>query len=99
MILIDATEISKNTTASGGSFTYTKDGDTAALAWSTTSPTLVIAASTSVPDSMRGQGVGEALLNAFIADAKENGYKIIPLCPYVKARGPRHPDWADVVSA
>ncbi|MCC2602222.1 GNAT family N-acetyltransferase [Sphingopyxis yananensis] len=97
--MINPADISKNTTATGGSFTYNKHGDTATLAWSTTSPTLVIASSTSVPDSMRGLGVGQALLATFIADAKENGYKIIPLCPFVKARGPRHPDWADVVSA
>ena len=97
--MIDASQFTKDTTASGGSFSYSKDGDTAMLSWSTTSPTLVIAASTSVPDSMRGQGVGEALLSAFIADAKANGYKIMPLCPFVKARGPRHPDWAEVAAA
>jgi predicted GNAT family acetyltransferase len=96
--LINPTDITKATTASGGSFSYSKDGDTATLAWSTTSPTLIIASSTSVPDSIRGQGVGEALLTALINDAKENGHKIIPLCPFVKARGPRRPDWAEVVS-
>ena len=97
--MIDASQITKDTTASGGSFSYSKDGDMAKLSWSTTSPTLVIAASTSVPDSMRGQGVGEALLSAFIADAKANDYKIMPLCPFVKARGPRHSDWAEVVAS
>ena len=96
--MINPTDITKATTASGGSFSYSKDGDTATLAWSTTSPTLIIASSTSVPDSMRGQGVGEALLTALINDGKENGHKIIPLCPFVKARGPRRPDWAEVVS-
>lgn len=97
--MINSSEITKETTASGGSFNYTANGETAKLAWSTTSPTLVIASSTSVPDSMRGQGVGEALLSAFIADAKANGYKIMPLCPFVKARGPRHADWPDVVAS
>lgn len=97
--MISATDIRKETTATGGSFSYSNGGDTAKLAWSTTSPTLVIAASTSVPDSMRGQGVGEALLAAFIADAKAEGYKIMPLCPFVKARGPRHPDWNAVAAS
>lgn len=93
-----AADIVKDVTPSGGSFSYRQGTDTAKLSWSRTSPSLVIAASTHVPDSMRGQGIGEVLLQALIADAKAQGYKILPLCPFVKARGPRHPDWAEVVS-
>lgn len=97
--MISQTDIRKETTPSGGSLSYSKDGATAKLAWSTTSPSLVIAASTVVADALRGQGVGEALLAAFIADAQAQGYKIMPLCPFVKARGPLHPDWSKVVAS
>ena len=96
--MVDASRITKETGGSGGSFAYSRNGDTARLSWSTTSPTLVIAASTHVPDSMRGEGVGDALLSALIADARAGHYRIVPLCPFVKARGPLHADWADVVA-
>lgn len=97
--MVTPSEITKDTTNSGGSFAFAQNGDEATLSWSRASATLVIASSTSVPDSMRGQGVGEALLSALIADAQEHGYKILPLCPFVRARGPHHPDWAEVAAA
>ena len=67
------------------------------LTFSRTSPTLVIADHTSGPDSMRGMGVGIALVERLIADARAEGFKIIPLCPYVRAQYERHPEWADVM--
>lgn len=96
--MIEQSAITKETHGTGGSFNYSANGDTAKLAFSRASDTLVIASSTTVPDSMRGQGAGEALLTAFINDAKANGYKIMPLCPFVKARGPLREDWSEVVS-
>jgi predicted GNAT family acetyltransferase len=69
----------------------------AELTFSKTSPTLVIADHTAVPDSMRGGGVGARLAERLVADARAGGYRIIPLCPFVKAQSQRHPDWADVM--
>lgn len=69
----------------------------AELTFSKTSPTLVIADHTFVPDSMRGGGVGTKLIERLVADARAGGYRIVPLCPYVKAQYQRHPDWADVM--
>lgn len=71
----------------------------AELTFSRTSPTLVIADHTYVPESMRGTGMGQALVDRLIADARAEGFKIIPLCPYVKSRYLRHPEWADVMQA
>ena len=69
----------------------------AELTFSKTSPTLVIADHTFVPDTMRGGGVAGKLVDRLIADARAGGYRIIPLCPYVKAQYQRHPEWADVM--
>ncbi len=69
----------------------------AELTFSKTSPTLVIADHTSVPDTMRGGGVGAKLAERLVADARAGGYRIIPLCPFVKAQYQRHPEWADVM--
>lgn len=63
------------------------------------SPTMVIAAHTGVPEALAGLGVGKALVDRLIADARAEGFRIIPLCPFVKARYQRHPDWADVIKA
>ena len=71
----------------------------AELTFSRTSPVLVIADHTFVPDSMRGMGVAKALVDRLIADARSEGFKIIPLCPYVKAQYLRHPEWSDVMQS
>lgn len=68
----------------------------AELTFSRTSPTLIIADHTGVPDAFRGRRVGLAMVERMVADARVEGFKIIPLCPYVNAERKRHPDWADV---
>jgi predicted GNAT family acetyltransferase len=69
----------------------------AEMTFSKTTPKLVIADHTSVPDSMRGMGIGSLLVNRLISDARAEGYRIIPLCPFVKSQYARHPEWADVM--
>ncbi|MFM9939030.1 MAG: GNAT family N-acetyltransferase [Hyphomicrobiaceae bacterium] len=36
-------------------------------------------------------------MRTLVADARTEGFKIVPLCPYVKAQYLRHPEWADVM--
>ncbi len=69
----------------------------AELTFSRAGDTLVIADHTFAPDSMRGKGAAMALVHRLIADARAEGFKIVPLCPYVKAQYLRHPEWADVM--
>ncbi len=33
-----------------------------------------------------------------IEDVRRNGFRIIPICPYVRAQYRKHPDWADVMT-
>jgi predicted GNAT family acetyltransferase len=73
--------------------------ETAELTFSIASPALVIADHTGVPDAFRGMGVGLALVERLVADARENGFKVMPLCPFVNAQRKRHPEWADAFSA
>ena len=70
--------------------------DPAELTFSIVNDHLIIADHTSVPDSMRGMGVGKVLVERLVADARRKQVKIIPLCPYVKAQYQKHPEWADV---
>lgn len=55
-----------------------------------------IADHTFVPPEARGKGVAAKLVDALIADAREQGFTIVPQCSYVEAAFRRHPEWADV---
>lgn len=96
--MVDVVDIMKEESAEGGRFVYQSGEDVAQLLWKSVAPDVIVAVSTQVPESMRGMRVGEALVNALIADALTEGYRIIPKCPYVRARGPRHPDWDQVAA-
>ena len=48
---------------------------------------------------MRGARAAMALVEQMIADARANGVKIVPVCPYVRAQYRKHPDWRDVMTA
>ena len=52
---------------------------------------------TYVPPEARGDGVGDALVRAALADARAEGRHIIPTCPYVRAWLARHPEQGGLV--
>jgi predicted GNAT family acetyltransferase len=58
---------------------------------------LVIADHTLVPGTLRGTGAASTLVEALITDARAKGYRIVPLCPFVRAQSQKHPDWSDVI--
>lgn len=82
--------------ATRGRFVIRKGGEEAELTYSVTTPTLIIADHTGVPGSFRGTGAGLALVEALVAAARTEGFKVVPLCPFVNATRKKHPDWADV---
>jgi len=55
-----------------------------------------VADHTLVPPALEGRGVAARLVEAMVADARSEGFKIRPLCSYVVSAFRRHPDWADV---
>lgn len=69
----------------------------AELTWVTRGQTRV-ANHTYVPHEARGKGIAAALVDALIADARREGFKIVPHCIYVEAAFRRHPEWADVLA-
>lgn len=60
------------------------------LTLSKVSPSLVIIDHTYVPDSMRGLGMAKSLAEHAIADARELGQRIVPLCPFFRAHAEKH---------
>jgi len=59
---------------------------------------LIRADHTNAPASMRGTGAAAALVGHMIADARENGFRIEPVCPYALAQYRKHPEWRDVMT-
>lgn len=59
-------------------------------------PGLISADHTGAPDELKGTGVAAAMVDYLVADARERGFRIIPICPYVRARYAKHPEWRDV---
>lgn len=90
--------ITREDHGSKGRYVIRKDGVEAELTWSVTTPTLIIADHTFVPDAFRGTGAGVALVARLVEDARAAGIKIVPLCPFVNSQRLRHPEWADVFS-
>lgn len=80
-----------------GRYVAIVDGVEAELTYSRMSPHAIIADHTGVPETLKGKGVGKALVEYLIADARATKTKIVPLCPFVKAQYQRHPEWSDVM--
>ncbi|NMN59528.1 hypothetical protein FHT36_003441 [Xanthobacter sp. SG618] len=53
---------------------------------------------TGVPPAFEGQGIAARLVDALIADARSQGFRITPLCSYVAAQFRRHPEWRDFLA-
>lgn len=97
-------EIKVEQTSYGHRFVYSRDGhDDAELTMvklKRGGETIVFDGShTGVPKSMGGQGVGKALIKFMSDHARENGYKVVPSCPFIAAMFKRNPDWAQGITA
>ncbi|WP_246831264.1 GNAT family N-acetyltransferase [Pseudotabrizicola formosa] len=84
---------------SKGRYVLRQEGAEAEITFSVTTPSLIIADHTGVPDALRGTGAGVALVEYMVNDARARGIKIVPLCPFVNAQRRKHPEWADVFAA
>jgi predicted GNAT family acetyltransferase len=83
---------------SGGRYTIAIDGYESEMTYSRASPQLIIIDHTGVHDALRGRGVGQVLVERAVEDARREGFKIIPLCPFANAQFQRHVEWRNVLS-
>ena len=90
--------ITREVHGSKGRYVLRQGGEEAELTYSITTPTLVIADHTGVPDSFRGTGAGLAMVTRLVADARAEGFLVMPLCSFVNAQRKKHPEWADAFS-
>ena len=95
-----ATDIKYEETDTKGRYVYQADGGPEAeLTFSKASAEMIIVDHTGVPDEYRGQGVGLKLVEHAVSEARKNGWKILPLCPFTAAQFRKHPDLADVLKS
>ncbi|MBN9346960.1 MAG: N-acetyltransferase [Devosia sp.] len=53
---------------------------------------------TYTPPEFRGNNIAFLMLSAGIADARQKGLRIKPLCSYAIAQFQRHKEWADLLA-
>ena len=81
-------EIHDNTAASR--FEFTVEGQTGVLVYDRRPDALALM-HTEVPEALRGQHLGDALVQYALAAAKKEGRRIVPVCPFVEAYLQKHP--------
>jgi len=59
-------------------------------------PNVFVADHTGTPVALRGRGIATQLVERMVADARQEGFRIRPACPFVVALFSQHPDWSDV---
>ena len=96
----DTIEIARHDAATHGAYRAVVPGTPhiAELTWLARGGTR-IATHTFVPPAARGRGIARQLVEALVADAREQGFRIDPRCSYVAVQFRRHPDWAELMAA
>ena len=90
-------DIQRQEDESKGRYWVVVEGHEAEMTYSRAGESLIIIDHTGVPDALRGKHVGQALVQRGVEDARAEGRKILPLCPFAKAQIQKHPEWQDVL--
>ncbi|WP_274424411.1 GNAT family N-acetyltransferase [Chelativorans sp. YIM 93263] len=89
--------VTREEDSSKGRYLIRIEEHAAEMTYSRAGERLIIIDHTSVPDALRGRRLGEALVTRAVEDARAEGRRIIPLCPFAKSVIARHPEWQDVL--
>lgn len=84
---------------SRGRYVMRADGAEALLTFARVGKTQLIIDHTEVPVALRGQGIGAKLVERAVEDARREGVKVVPMCPFARAQFERNPEWADVLAS
>jgi uncharacterized protein len=90
--------ITRDRSASKGGYAIRLERAEVEMTYSREDERTMIIEHTSVPDALRGRHVGDVLVRRSVEDARAEGRKIIPLCPFAKGQISRHPEWLDVLA-
>lgn len=92
-------EITHKNNEEGGLFLAEQEGTRMGyLSYEWASDTVFAIMHTVVEEAFRGRGVAKELLDAAVGFARENGYRIRPVCPYVEKVFQRDDSFNDVMA-
>ena len=72
------------------------EGRTAVVIYNLSGENLMIT-ETLVPEALEGRGIASRLAKHVIADARERGLVILPICPFFAGYLQKHPEHVDIV--
>ena len=82
-----------------GAFFIEEDGEwIAELSYIKQGLGTIVVEHTEVDEKLRGQGVGEQLVKAVVDYARNNNFKIKPVCPYTRKVIDENADYKDVLA-
>ncbi len=93
----DEVTVEREETETKGRYVIRLDGAEAEMTYSRAGEKMIIIDHTGVPDALRGRGLGLILVRRAVEDARAEGRKITPLCPFAKATIQKHPEFQDVL--
>ena len=53
---------------------------------------------TEVPPALKGKGAASTIVQKAFQYAKDNNYKIVPICPFVQSYLKQHEEWNDIIA-
>jgi predicted GNAT family acetyltransferase len=80
-----------------GAFFVDADGRRLAELSYTVAGAIVILDHTDVDDALRGTGAGKKLVAAAVEWARQEGVRLMPLCPFARSVFEKTPEFADVL--
>jgi predicted GNAT family acetyltransferase len=75
------------------------DGTLAGVLTYTVEDGVAVLPHTKVEPRFEGRGIGGKLAKAALDDAREQGLKVAPWCPFIAAYIEKNPEYADLVAA
>jgi uncharacterized protein len=79
-------EVKHSETDHKGSFYTEQDGIIVAqLRYNFAGGDRLVVEQTAVSDSLQGHGIGNQLVDAIVSYARDNGYKIVAVCPFARS--------------
>ncbi len=92
-------EIQRDEHGKKGAFYIEKDGEwLAELAYTKADDSRIEIDHTEVDESLRGEGIGEKLVEEAVRFARENNLKIVATCPFAKKVIDENTDFQDVLT-
>jgi len=90
-------EISHKETGNRGTFFIRKEkGIASELTYLMKGKNIMVIDHTETKPDFGGQGLGSMLVEKAVAYARQNDYKIEPLCPFVEVKFDEHKEYSDV---